>query len=105
MIDSLFAERDSLQTRLLFASTEGINSEIKVKKIAMLEKSFDLNTDKIVKLQMEESLCGNDDSQPVESYDGKLGVTKAFVEKMSRSVGQLQWKYNFEARFNGPNDS
>lgn len=106
IIDSLFAERDSLQARLLFASTEGINSELKAKKIEMLEKSFDLNTDRIVRLQMEESICRNiDDSQPVELYDGTLGVSKAFVEKMSRSVGQLQWKYNFGGAFNGPNDS
>ncbi len=105
-IDSLFAVRDSLQSRLLFASSEGINSEIKTKKIEKLEKLFDLNTDQIVQLQMEESICKNiDDSQPVEFYDGTLGVSKAFVEKMSRSVGQLQWKYNFGGTFNGPNDS
>lgn len=105
-IDSLFMVRDSLQSHLMLVSTEGINSELKDKKIKTLEKLFDLNTDIIVNLQMKESLCHtNDDSQPVELYAGNLGVSKAFVEKISRSVGQLQWKYNFGSGFNNPNDN
>lgn len=105
-IDSLFEERDSLQTELVSISSRAINSEIKMAKIEMLEKSFDMNTDQIVQLQMEESICQSvDDSQPVEFYDGALGVSKIFVEKACRSVGQLQWKYNFGGTFNSPNDS
>jgi V8-like Glu-specific endopeptidase len=39
-----------------------------------------------------ESICGGvDDSQPVEQYDGSLGVTKAFVGARQRMIGQLQW--------------
>jgi V8-like Glu-specific endopeptidase len=53
-----------------------------------------------------ESICqGRDDSQPVETYDGTLGVSKDFVNNFSRSVGQLQWKYSFGNQFNGPDNS
>lgn len=39
-----------------------------------------------------ESQCGaTDDSQPVEQYDGSLGVTTAFVDANQPMVGQLQW--------------
>ena len=38
-----------------------------------------------------ESICGGlDDSQPVEQYDGTLGVTTAFVAEHQAAVGQLQ---------------
>ena len=39
-----------------------------------------------------ESICGGtDDSQPVEQYDGTLGVSVAFVDANQSQVGQLQW--------------
>lgn len=42
-----------------------------------------------------ESQCGTtDDSQPVEQYDGTLGVSQAFVTTRQASVGQLQWDDN-----------
>jgi V8-like Glu-specific endopeptidase len=41
------------------------------------------------------SQCGaTDDSQPVEQYDGTLGVTTGFVDAHERVVGQLQWNSN-----------
>lgn len=52
------------------------------------------------------SICGAaDESQDVELYDGKLGVSVEFVRSCSPPVGQLQWLDNLEERFNGPNDS
>jgi V8-like Glu-specific endopeptidase len=38
-----------------------------------------------------ESICGVDDLQDVERYDGTLGVTKEFVNAHQAPVGQLQW--------------
>jgi V8-like Glu-specific endopeptidase len=52
-----------------------------------------------------ESLCGGaDDSQPVELYDGKLGVTRAFVDSHQGSVAQVQWNGDLGAKYNSPGD-
>jgi hypothetical protein len=45
-----------------------------------------------------ESICGGiDDSQPVEQYDGTLGVTRQFVDVHQAPVGQIQWNNNLAA--------
>lgn len=50
-----------------------------------------------------ESICGGvDDSQPVEQYDGTLGVGKAFVDRHQGSVGQLQWNDNLSTIYTNP---
>jgi len=50
-----------------------------------------------------ESICGaTDDSQPVEQYDGTLGVTIAFVNAHQGPVGQLQWNNNLANLYNNP---
>ncbi len=50
-----------------------------------------------------ESQCGaTDDSQPVEQYDGTLGVSRAFVDAHERPVGQLQWNDNLATIYNDP---
>jgi len=50
-----------------------------------------------------ESICGaTDDSQPVEQYDGSLGVSTAFVSANQRAVGQLQWNNNLASIYNNP---
>ncbi len=50
-----------------------------------------------------ESICGGvDDSQPVEQYDGTLGVTQAFVSAHQPPVGQLQWNDNLGAIYTNP---
>lgn len=42
-----------------------------------------------------ETICGvADDSQPVEQYDGTLGVTQAFVAAHQRAACQVQWNNN-----------
>ncbi|GAB2684210.1 RICIN domain-containing protein [Thalassiella azotivora] len=52
---------------------------------------------------MIESQCGTtDDSQPVESYDGTLGVTRAFVDARQGTVGQLQWDDDLADHFDNP---
>ena len=44
---------------------------------------------------MLETICGTtDDSQPVEQYDGNLGVTRAFVDTHQPMVAQVQWNAN-----------
>ncbi len=53
-----------------------------------------------------ESMCGlRDDTQDVETYDGNLGVTRAFVDQHEPPVGQLQWLEDLFERFRGPNES
>ena len=48
------------------------------------------------------SLCGaQDEGQDVESYDGSLGVTRAFVDAHEKPIGQLQWLDDLPQRFNG----
>ena len=50
-----------------------------------------------------ESQCGaQDDSQPVEQYDGSLGVTTTFVDAHERPVGQLQWNDNLASIYDNP---
>lgn len=50
-----------------------------------------------------ESTCGaTDDSQPVEQYDGTLGVTTAFVDTHESAVGQLQWNDNLASTYTNP---
>jgi V8-like Glu-specific endopeptidase len=50
-----------------------------------------------------ETICGAiDDSQPVEQYNGALGVTRAFVDAHQTAVGQLQWNDNLAAIYTNP---
>ena len=50
-----------------------------------------------------ETICGRaDDSQPVEQYDGTLGVTVSFVNDHQAPVGQLQWNNNLASIFTNP---
>jgi len=50
-------------------------------------------------------LCGTlDDPQDVETYDGKLGVSRKFVDDHEAPVGQLVWFDDLPQRFSGTND-
>jgi len=50
-----------------------------------------------------ESLCGaTDDSQPVEQYNGSLGVTAAFVAAHQSPVAQVQWNDNLPTLYTSP---
>jgi V8-like Glu-specific endopeptidase len=50
-----------------------------------------------------ESICGaTDDSQPVEQYNGALGVTTAFVAANQSAVGQIQWVNNLASLYTNP---
>lgn len=50
-----------------------------------------------------ETLCGAiDDSQPVEQYNGALGVPKAFVDAHQSAVGQIQWNSNLSGIYTNP---
>jgi len=50
-----------------------------------------------------ESICGvTDDSQPVEQYDGTLGVTVAFVAAHQAAVCQVQWNDNLASIYTNP---
>jgi V8-like Glu-specific endopeptidase len=43
-----------------------------------------------------------DDSQPVEQYDGTLGVTTAFVNAHQSPAGQIQWNDNLGTIYTNP---
>lgn len=50
-----------------------------------------------------ESICGvADDSQPVEQYDGSLGVPAAFVASHQAAVCQVQWNDNLASLYTNP---
>ena len=50
-----------------------------------------------------ETICGaTDDSQPVEQYNGGLGVTRPFVDSHQAAVGQIQWNNNLGATYTNP---
>jgi V8-like Glu-specific endopeptidase len=50
-----------------------------------------------------ESICGvADDSQPVEQYDGTLGVTAAFVAAHQAAACQVQWNANLASIYTNP---
>lgn len=50
-----------------------------------------------------ESICGvADDSQPVEQYNGALGVTTQFVLDHQAPVAQVQWNTNLGSRYSNP---
>lgn len=50
-----------------------------------------------------ESICGvTDDSQPVEQYDGTLGVTTAFVAARQSAACQVQWNANLASIYTNP---
>jgi len=50
-----------------------------------------------------ESICGaTDDSQPVEQYDGTLGVTVAFVAAHQSAACQVQWNANLASIYTNP---
>ena len=50
-----------------------------------------------------ESQCGpNDESQPIEQYDGTLGASIAFVNAHQAPVGQIQWNDNLGSIYTNP---
>ncbi|MEP2030202.1 MAG: serine protease [Paracoccaceae bacterium] len=50
-----------------------------------------------------ESICGTtDDSQPVEQYDGTLGVSQAFVNAHQAAVCQFQWNDDLASIYSNP---
>ena len=50
-----------------------------------------------------ESQCGvGDESQPVEKYDGLLGVSMGFVAAHQAPVGQLQWNDDLNLIYSNP---
>lgn len=52
-----------------------------------------------------ESICGaTDDSQPVEQYDGTLGVPTAFVAARQKPAVQVAWNADLGTRYTNPGD-
>ncbi|MHA4131391.1 trypsin-like serine peptidase [Bacillus cereus] len=53
-------------------------------------------------LPIDESICGAEDFQDVERYDGTLGVTKEFVNAHQAPVGQIQWNDDLASKYTHP---
>lgn len=53
----------------------------------------------IDRIVYEESMCGPNDLQDIERYDGTLGISQAFVTVHAPKIGQLQWLSDLAARF------
>ncbi|OYR40676.1 serine protease [Halorubrum sp. Hd13] len=50
-----------------------------------------------------ESQCDTtNDKQPVEQYDGTLGVSKSFVDNHESPVGLIQWNDDLDQRYSDP---
>jgi V8-like Glu-specific endopeptidase len=55
--------------------------------------------------ELFESICGiADDSQPVEQYNGLLGVSRAFVDQHQSQACQVQWNTDLATRYTTPGD-
>jgi V8-like Glu-specific endopeptidase len=52
----------------------------------------------------EKSICGVDDMQDVEQYDGSLGPSIAFVASHQAPVGMIRWKNDLATRYTNPGD-
>jgi V8-like Glu-specific endopeptidase len=62
-----------------------------------------LTPDRLEYGDIRETICGTtDDSQPVEQYDGSLGVTRAFVDTHQVPVGVLRWHTNLANIYTNP---
>jgi V8-like Glu-specific endopeptidase len=52
-----------------------------------------------------DSLCGPDDTQDVELYDGGLGPTRGFVDAHQPATGQIQWNADVAQSLNAGGDA
>lgn len=104
-ITELKAQQDYIEEEIKQVQSDTIpDFQEKRRRLNDLDVAKSIMIDKLA--YKIESICGSvDDSQPVELYDGNLGVSKEFVNSLSKSVGQLQWKYSFGNQFNSPGDS
>ncbi|TWU40041.1 hypothetical protein Q31b_33850 [Novipirellula aureliae] len=68
------------------------------KTLANIETEID-------RLVSEESICGPNDLQDVENYDGTLGVSQAFVALHEPKIGQLQWLDDLASQFTAQGDN
>ena len=69
----------------------------------LLPDSFALEVEGDEYARLLESICGiSDDSQPVEQYDGTLGVTRAFVDAHQAPAAQVQWNDDLATHYTNP---
>lgn len=75
----------------------------KIKKLVDKMNKESIGADRLEFDEVRESICGTtDDSQPVEQYDGTLGVTQAFVNNNESAVGVLRWHTNLADIYSNP---
>lgn len=103
-IDALKDQNEALTQEIKKLQVDTTPAPGKDIKIMEIRTAILINIDRIAKL--EETICGlTNDSQPVELYDGTLGVSKDFVKEHANSVGQLQWRYNFGPLYSATGNS
>lgn len=77
------------QNQTNISSTESEHSPLFIEKIKLGKK---YNPRLAMKKFEQKSICGKNDLQEVNSYDGTLGQTKEFVKKHQSSVGAMEEK-------------
>lgn len=74
-----------------------------IKRLVDKMNKESIGSDRLEYDEVRESICGTtDDSQPVEQYDGSLGVTQAFVNNNQSAVGVLRWHSNLADVYTNP---
>lgn len=83
---------------------EMVSDPLFVPHIEALKTSFESSRgDKDEYSALLESICGTmDDSQPVEQYDGSLGVPISFVAAHQSAACQVQWNNNLASVYSNP---
>ncbi|MEM9433682.1 MAG: serine protease [Pseudomonadota bacterium] len=75
----------------------------KIAKLAEKMAKESLSSDRLEWKDLRETICGTtDDSQPVEQYDGSLGVSQSFVSNNESPVGVLRWHSNLASIYDNP---
>jgi V8-like Glu-specific endopeptidase len=94
----LLKEFNKLQTEMNPHRITHMASEVSPIKASAFEYKPAYVTPDII-----ESMCGfTDESQPVEHYDGTLGVSRNFVDEHQPKVAQIQWNNDLSSKYRDP---
>lgn len=103
-MNQLLSERKAILMRLADAQTDTVPLQQARREVDDLSRELGINKGKIDKLIFYRQCSNTDRSQPVQSYDGTLGITKEVCLANSKPVGQLQWRFDFGTFFTGSDD-
>ncbi len=97
--------QDSSRERVIRSAQARLDDPLFVPRIESLRINLESATAADEYPALIESICGVvDDSQPVEQYDGTLGVTAAFVAANQAAACQVQWNNNLASIYSDPGE-